>query len=193
VGAPGVDRKVISGLCCVDRMKASVVRPDGVGDGALGDPRDKRRGPCYSALGALQEVVISHDIFSADHHAEVARSRAGISAFSPCPVKSQFGYTGGRALSQDSAISLCSAATADSPLPHTVHRLSALSPCLACMESMLLWACNFPADAARRGPYTHTRARAMVNAIAMCEVKEVTGGSASHRVFSWRKFLGKCF
>jgi hypothetical protein len=25
-GAPGVDRKVISGLCCVDRMKASVVR-----------------------------------------------------------------------------------------------------------------------------------------------------------------------
>jgi len=93
VGAPGVDRKVISGLCCVDRMKASVVRPDGVGDGALGDPRDKRRGPCYSALGALQEVVISHDIFSADHHAEVARSRAGISAFSPCPVKSQFGYT----------------------------------------------------------------------------------------------------
>ena len=93
MGAPGVDRKVISGLCCVDRMKASVVRPDGVGDGALGDPRDKRRGPCYSALGALQEVVISHDIFSADHHAEVARSRAGISAFSPCPVKSQFGYT----------------------------------------------------------------------------------------------------
>ena len=69
MGAPGVDRKVISGLCCVDRMKASVVRPDGVGDGALGDPRDKRRGPCYSALGALQEVVISHDIFSADHHA----------------------------------------------------------------------------------------------------------------------------
>ena len=93
MGAPGVDRKVISGLCCVDRMKASVVRPDGVGDGALGDPRDKRRGPCYSALGALQEVVISHDIFSADHHAEVARSRPGISAFSPCPVKSQFGYT----------------------------------------------------------------------------------------------------
>ena len=94
MGAPGVDRKVISGLCCVDRMKASVVRPDGVGDGALGDPRDKRRGPCYSALGALQEVVISHDIFSADHHAEVARSRAGISAFSPFPVESQFGYTG---------------------------------------------------------------------------------------------------
>ena len=27
-----------------------MVRPDGVGDGALGDPRDKRRGPCYSAL-----------------------------------------------------------------------------------------------------------------------------------------------
>ena len=92
MGAPGVDRKVISGLCCVDRMKASVVRPDGVGDGALGDPRDKRQGPCYSALGALQEVVISHDIFSADHHAEVARSRAGISAFSPCPLKSHFGY-----------------------------------------------------------------------------------------------------
>ena len=89
MGAPGVDRKVISGLCCVDRMKASVVRPDGVGDGALGDPRDKRRGPCYSALGALQEVVISHDIFSADHHAEVARSRAGISAFSPCPGQTE--------------------------------------------------------------------------------------------------------
>jgi hypothetical protein len=90
VGAPGVDRKVISGLCCVDRMKASVVRPDGVGDGALGDPRDKRRGPCYSALGALQEVVISHDIFSADHHAEVARSRAGISAFFTLSIKKSF-------------------------------------------------------------------------------------------------------
>ena len=90
MGAPGVDRKVISGLCCVDRMKASVVRPDGVGDGALGDPRDKRRGPCYSALGALQEVVISHDIFSADHHAEVARSRSRISAFSPCAIKKSF-------------------------------------------------------------------------------------------------------
>ena len=90
MGAPGVDRKVISGLCCVDRMKASVVRPDGVGDGALGDPRDKRRGPCYSALGALQEVVISHDIFSADHHAEVARSRAGISAFFTLSIKKSF-------------------------------------------------------------------------------------------------------
>jgi hypothetical protein len=36
---------------------APMVRPDGVGDGVLGDPtpgtieyRDKRRGPCYSAL-----------------------------------------------------------------------------------------------------------------------------------------------
>ena len=87
MGAPGVDRKVISGLCCVDRMKASVVRPDGVGDGALGDPRDKRRGPCYSALGALQEVVISHDIFSADHHAELARSRAGITTGNFAPPR----------------------------------------------------------------------------------------------------------
>ena len=90
MGAPGVDRKVISGLCCVDRMKASVVRPDGVGDGALGDPRDKRRGPCYSALGALQEVVISHDIFSADHHVAVSRSRAGISAFFTLSIKKSF-------------------------------------------------------------------------------------------------------
>ena len=95
MGAPGVDRKVISGLCCVDRMKASVVRPDGVGDGALGDPRDKRRGPCYSALGALQEVVISHDIFSADHHAEVARSRAGISAFFTLSTRGGFFCLGG--------------------------------------------------------------------------------------------------
>ena len=88
MGAPGVDRKVISGLCCVDRMKASVVRPDGVGDGALGDPRDKRRGPCYSALGALQEVVISHDIFSADHHGGFA-----IACWSACQRRSPLDRT----------------------------------------------------------------------------------------------------
>ena len=87
MGAPGVDRKVISGLCCVDRMKASVVRPDGVGDGALGDPRDKRRGPCYSALGALQEVVISHDIFSADHHASLRDRALGFLLFHPVQLK----------------------------------------------------------------------------------------------------------